>query len=674
MPAADTQFVYAVGEGQARTRSEAEKAAVVDAMGKLAALVGITVTAKTIDVMSSRDSENATLAETRSSARGLVRDAEAAATPWIEIERGSRFWPFGRTASVTAHILLRWPQASLARERQRQSSAWRDYRGNLDHLGQKIMTATAKAGLEKIAVGPFVEATTRRPYAFTQVLKRDVADALVRAGLQVVPATGADGAVVGTYRVVGAEVVVAAQVYRLNPRANIGVADIALDRAMIEPAWLDSPSPVEPAFEALEPERAETLNRVGAVSVTSKPDGAQVFIDGDVRGRTPVTFGGVAVGERNLMILVDGYEPNTEKIRVTEGEITNVSAALQPKVGDLTIRSKPSEAEVLHDGRSLGRTPLKLTDLAVGSYALTVRHVGYEDATLSAEVRHTEVAVQNVELVEKPGSVFVVSDPPGGVVFLDGIRVGKAEAPHFLKLESVAAGQHQLAVSKDGVGVWGGMITVHADKTESIAARLKNNVGVLSLLVWPRADSIEIMNEDAAGASGSVACESHFPCMGAASLGDGSYLVRIAASGYETEERRVRIRTGRKRTLKIAMTEGDSTIRNGPLGHVFGRLMPFSKSAFADPLQNDDSSGVGLILADCIISPLLAIGVAADVVAFPFRLAALPGGMPDRPAVVKPSEDSPRNQSFVAQTTTKKNVADMSPEELDRWLHRGVSR
>lgn len=677
-PVADKSFVFAVGEGTAKSLAEAEKAALADALGKLAAQAGVTVTARTIDTQSTREADSNIFVETKSSARGIVRDAEAVGRPWVEVSRHG-LWPIRRKKSYVVKVLLRWPRASFDRERQRQASIWKDYRDAIDRLARGIVASIKKAGLPKeVVVGGFVEATTQKPYSFSQILKRDIADGLLRAGLVVAPAQKATVAVVGTYRVVGAEVIVTAQVVRLSTRERIGAADVALDRAMIEPAWLENSSPIEPFFESLEPERADTLTRVGAISVTSKPDAAQVFVDGVPRGRTPTTFGGIPVGERSVMVLADGREPFITQARVLEGETLAVEAALPPKRGDLEVRSVPVGAEVSHQGRQVGFTPLKLKDLPVGRYELALTLDGHEDGKVVAEVRYKDRVVSEVLLVEKPGSIFVVSDPPGATIFLDGVQVGKAVAPRFLKLDHVAAGPHQISASKAGIGVWAGPVTVHALRTETVNAKLKNNIGMLSMSIDPTPDSILVRDQHGSFiSSGTATCESSFPCR--IPLDEGEYRIGILLSGYESEERIIRIKAGRERNLKVKLTDGDSSTENGSASHLFGKLMPTTKKMVVDDWKN--YSPAVNILANCILSPLLAVGLAVDVVGLPFRVASLPlqsgparDTYPLRTNGGAGSKTMPRGHAAASVTLAQGDAVNMSVDDLRQYLDRGKSR
>jgi hypothetical protein len=108
----------------------------------------------------------------------------------------------------------------------------------------------------------------------------------------------------------------------------------------------------------------------GNVRVDSKPAGAQVKIDGESKGVTPLT---VQVGAgAHVMELSAGGEPRVIPITVNSGETLGqyVELAGGSATGRLSVTSAPSGAAILIDGQPHGVTPGDLPDLAAGDHEL----------------------------------------------------------------------------------------------------------------------------------------------------------------------------------------------------------------------------------------------------------------------------------------------------------------
>jgi hypothetical protein len=79
----------------------------------------------------------------------------------------------------------------------------------------------------------------------------------------------------------------------------------------------------------------------GAVSVTSDPAGATIFLDNTSIGISPITAGNISAGSHLVTIQREGYFDYSSTILVTEGTTSSVSAALLPVTPALHSPSLP---------------------------------------------------------------------------------------------------------------------------------------------------------------------------------------------------------------------------------------------------------------------------------------------------------------------------------------------
>jgi len=133
---------------------------------------------------------------------------------------------------------------------------------------------------------------------------------------------------------------------------------------------------------------------VGRIVVRSRPAGARVFINGRDVGRTPLAMGNLSRGAHDVRLERDGYTAVERHVVVSaskpESQLTVALArALPPSAaptpnrpaarapGSLGVDSRPSGAKVFVDGKLAGTTPLSLTTLAPGEYAVRLERDGY---------------------------------------------------------------------------------------------------------------------------------------------------------------------------------------------------------------------------------------------------------------------------------------------------------
>jgi hypothetical protein len=117
------------------------------------------------------------------------------------------------------------------------------------------------------------------------------------------------------------------------------------------------------------------------VRVESTPPGATIradTADGSVLGRTPTTLQ-LAVGERRLILSLDGYEPRREVVDVAADATATIDVGLRKlpaPTGRLRVLTNVANALVRVDKSAAGYTPL-VVELPTGTHDLSVERRGF---------------------------------------------------------------------------------------------------------------------------------------------------------------------------------------------------------------------------------------------------------------------------------------------------------
>lgn len=156
----------------------------------------------------------------------------------------------------------------------------------------------------------------------------------------------------------------------------------------------------------------------GVLTVESDPPGASLWLNDRLQGATPVKLK-ISPGVYVLRLEKNKHDSVTQRLSVEPGRKTALLRVKMPvpATGSIQVDLAPKGSEVLLDGYMVGHTPLKLTDIQVGTYELRVRRPNFTPYAATVTVLPDETAVLSGFALEdkllKALHNSVNSDPQG---------------------------------------------------------------------------------------------------------------------------------------------------------------------------------------------------------------------------------------------------------------------
>jgi len=142
----------------------------------------------------------------------------------------------------------------------------------------------------------------------------------------------------------------------------------------------------------------------GSLDLRSVPDNVSVTVNGEYKGRTPLTVSALDPGAYTITFSRFDYEKFSTPATVESGAITEVTATLQPKTGTLIINTSPMGAQILLDGNTVGVSPVTRTNLVAGNHTINATLDGYIPVEVQARVIADQSVTSMIEL-EKPSAI-----------------------------------------------------------------------------------------------------------------------------------------------------------------------------------------------------------------------------------------------------------------------------
>jgi hypothetical protein len=206
----------------------------------------------------------------------------------------------------------------------------------------------------------------------------------------------------------------------------------------------------------------------GRLVVRSDPPGAQVFVNGQLYGVTPLTLGTVRTGEHRIVLKRDATELQ-QIVRVEPGSTVSVVVLMQssaPAVGWIAIAS-PAEVDVFEDGALLGTSRSRQIMLEAGPHRLELvnDNLGY---------RHTQQVSVRAGRTERitialPQSTINLNALPWGEVLIDGKSVGETPIANL----PIVIGTHEIVFRHPELGEKRVSATVQAGVLTRVSADLR---------------------------------------------------------------------------------------------------------------------------------------------------------------------------------------------------------
>ncbi len=131
---------------------------------------------------------------------------------------------------------------------------------------------------------------------------------------------------------------------------------------------------------------------VGTLMMISTPLGANITIDGEEHGVTPLTIENLLIGEHTIIVSKDDFKSDTCIVDITENNMLEKTVALK-SITHVTIATKQKKAELYINDEYVGSTPYT-AEMLPGEYNLCIVKEGFRNFERSILLDGTEFNVR----------------------------------------------------------------------------------------------------------------------------------------------------------------------------------------------------------------------------------------------------------------------------------------
>lgn len=218
---------------------------------------------------------------------------------------------------------------------------------------------------------------------------------------------------------------------------------------------------------------AAVLTQAGSLTVSSKPTGASIWVDGTDMGRvTKANIDSLSTGNHELKLVLSGYADYTSIVTVRGGQSFPVYAILTQTGGSISITSNPSGAGIFVDNTDTGyQSPYTVSGLSSGWHTVLLKKDGYKDWSKTVMVNSHMTTPVSASLIPggTNGSIFIYSNPSGASISIDGVSTGSVTSK---TITGISSGEHTVTLSKAGYANWSQDALVKAGVTTTVFGKL----------------------------------------------------------------------------------------------------------------------------------------------------------------------------------------------------------
>jgi hypothetical protein len=182
----------------------------------------------------------------------------------------------------------------------------------------------------------------------------------------------------------------------------------------------------------------------GKIVINTQPEqGADVFVDGEKRGQSPLTLDKMRSGEHTVRVLKTLYLPADERAPVSDGQTAILNIAMQPNFAAITFNAD-GDIYINDEYKAAGNWDGRL---ASGVYKVEVRKPSHRASLTTIEAKAGE---QRTVALDAPAPIYGSLNITANVtaqIYVDNQPTGET-TPYLMN--QVLAGNHSVELRADG--------------------------------------------------------------------------------------------------------------------------------------------------------------------------------------------------------------------------------
>ncbi len=276
------------------------------------------------------------------------------------------------------------------------------------------------------------------------------------------------------------------------------------------------------------------------VTIKSQPTGAQIYINGVLKGQTDYGFW-LYPGDYQLKLSLPGYVEVNQTITVRENQSNEFFFTLIKNAGYLQVTLDPPDVQLLINGQLYN--PAEKIALAPGTYQVVVSKNGYLEQREEIQIKIGETVTRHYTLTKNAATLLVQVSPANA-----RLLINKEDYSGRSSIE-LPPGTYKIEVLAEGFYPHSETVQLQRGQVVRKRFNLRQMLGGLRFSVYPVFANVRLMR------NGRIV-QSWQGLKLLKNLPVGEYLVEASANGYSTERKTLTIRENQTTNVEIKLRKG----------------------------------------------------------------------------------------------------------------------
>lgn len=292
----------------------------------------------------------------------------------------------------------------------------------------------------------------------------------------------------------------------------------------------------------------------GFLAISSEPDEAEIYIDGNHHGKTPSFITDLEEGTHSLRLSKDAYVDITKDIVIVKGETLKLNEKLHDINSQRTyliVKADQSNAMIYIDDKPISTGEASVPVMMGTTHTYKIEYNLYHTETGSVTI--SEKTTIEKQLRPAFGYLNISTTPEQGAkVFVDGEYIGISP----IKTDKIKSGSHTIRVMKESYNMAENTFTVDDGQTINAIVEMSVNSINVTVKTDPQSD-IYIDNEYKAKGQWS------------GQLSEGPHLLEARKINHISSKKNVNLMLGKDDTITLETPipiKGSLDINTSPLG------------------------------------------------------------------------------------------------------------